>query len=354
MDSTHSCCAFWSNILSLQTHRKVTSKCIGKDRIFLHLCPLPSCQLYLGKVPLGLLSRMWLFIGTINTYLKTQKKKNHKKPDTIPACWTNTQSHSLPLPQSVNGILDSVWVDQNPSNVFQRLLSRANARYWPQISPPNWESITDYWLARTGARLPKTGTWVGTADLCHQHLEAATWQLLLLFGFKSQTPPWTCKTEGEICNEPDRGTEVFFTFKCSISPLNHTTPKWRTSKVPSKGNTMGVNFIDGEKPKYAHFYYSGVTCYQPDLPVAPSRPQVLSSEESVRSTELLFTWGKRKNGIMRDTETIETDITDTNSLTNSVSAKILLKVFLSADHWWRLQSINSDEKPAHKRWKGNH
>lgn len=67
------CCAFWSNTLSLQTHQKVTSKCIGKDRIFLHLCLLPSCQLYLGKVLLGLLSRMWLFIGTINTYLKTQK-----------------------------------------------------------------------------------------------------------------------------------------------------------------------------------------------------------------------------------------------------------------------------------------
>lgn len=37
---------------------------------------------------------------------------------------------------------------------------------------------------------------------------------------------------------------------------------------------MGVNFIDGEKPKYAHFYYSGATGYLPDLPVALSRPQV--------------------------------------------------------------------------------
>lgn len=41
-------------------------------------CRLPSFWSYFRKTPLGFLSRMWLFIGIINTHLKAKKKERTK------------------------------------------------------------------------------------------------------------------------------------------------------------------------------------------------------------------------------------------------------------------------------------
>lgn len=124
-----------------------------------------------------------------------------------------------------------------------------------------------------GARLQEAGHLDQEA-----RLSGKRWQLnsdFILFSLKGKLLV-RCESEAEIYNESHTGLNCFIV-KGSISLLTHMEPNCRTSKPPHKGDSVGVNFTDCEKPKIWRFLLFGAdVLFLLNFPVSLPCHQMLS------------------------------------------------------------------------------